>query len=431
MADSIVDGPLVMGTQQQYFVRNSRLKQGVEGTSMNYVFVGTEGAPESSPTGQVTTEDSTPAVAAKPYLIEEDGVWSILVPKLVKGSVGPLSSSQDDTVVPMSQVYVARPGDTARTINTGIQGMRALLITPAVYDLNGTVVITESNFVVLGLGFATLVSRNGHSALQVSENAAGVRVAGVLFESGSALKADAISSPLVEWAGPDGVASDLFTRAGSFSNSPSRCLQVRQDVHARIGGDGVVVDNTWMWHADHDDCGGASDGAFSGNGLVVQGRNVVAYGLKVEHMMRNLVEWYGENGETYLYQSELPYHAPTFNGVGYYVHPSVRSHKALAIGVYIVGDLIAQTGIRVPPTANLKNAFAWVITGAHSQFHSVVCTNTSTCYFGQRCTYNACYQYELPQVLKGGGVGSLPRPALSEDRSGYSTGGEGYLPEFA
>eukprot|EP00965_Chrysotila_dentata_P163393 5396668-Pleurochrysis_carterae.AAC.1 len=44
-----------------------------------------------------------------------------------------------------------------------------------------------------------------------------------------------------------------------------------------------------MWHADHDDCGGASDGAFSGNGLVVQGRNVVAYGLKVEHMMRNLV----------------------------------------------------------------------------------------------------------------------------------------------
>eukprot|EP00965_Chrysotila_dentata_P199724 6179548-Pleurochrysis_carterae.AAC.3 len=94
------------------------------------------------------------------------------------------------------RVYVARPGDTARTINTGIQGMRALLITPAVYDLNGTVVITESNFVVLGLGIATLVSRNGHSALQVSENAAGVRVAGVLFESGSALKADAISSPL-------------------------------------------------------------------------------------------------------------------------------------------------------------------------------------------------------------------------------------------
>ena len=42
-------------------------------------------------------------------------------------------------------------------------------------------------------------------------------------------------------------------------------------------------------------------------GLVVNGNHVTAYGLMVEHTLKNLVEWNGDNGLVVFYQSELPY----------------------------------------------------------------------------------------------------------------------------
>ena len=48
LADSVIDGTLKMGTQQQYFVRNSNISNRVVGKSMNYVFMGVDGAPVSA-----------------------------------------------------------------------------------------------------------------------------------------------------------------------------------------------------------------------------------------------------------------------------------------------------------------------------------------------------------------------------------------------
>merc|ERR1712083_639302 len=39
----------------------------------------------------------------------------------------------------------------------------------------------------------------------------------------------------------------------------------------------------------------------------VNGNHVTAYGLMVEHTLKNLVEWNGDNGLVVFYQSELPY----------------------------------------------------------------------------------------------------------------------------
>lgn len=51
----------------------------------------------------------------------------------------------------------------------------------------------------------------------------------------------------------------------------------------------VVIDNTWLWRADHDVTGSVQN---SNNpvqtGLVVNGDNVIAYGLKVEHTLGDL-----------------------------------------------------------------------------------------------------------------------------------------------
>ena len=51
--------------------------------------------------------------------------------------------------------------------------------------------VTTDGFVVLGLGFATLVSQNGQSALAVADGLSGVRIASVLLEA----RADYITLP--------------------------------------------------------------------------------------------------------------------------------------------------------------------------------------------------------------------------------------------
>lgn len=60
---------------------------------------------------------------------------------------------------------------------------------------------------------------------------------------------------------------------------------------------------------------------------------MTAYGLAVEHTLGDLTQWSGEAGETYFYQSELPYDVTQQNFgapgyVGYRVNSTVTSHKA-------------------------------------------------------------------------------------------------------
>jgi len=70
----------------------------------------------------------------------------------------------------------------------------------------------------------------------------------------------------------------------------------------------VVVDHVWLWRADHDVQGSVkSSHNYVATGLEVNGNFVRAYGLFVEHTLGDMVLWNGEDGETYFYQSELPY----------------------------------------------------------------------------------------------------------------------------
>jgi len=46
------------------------------------------------------------------------------------------------------------------------------------------------------------------------------------------------------------------------------------------------------------------------NGVVVNGDNVTATGLFVEHYQQYNVLWNGENGRTVFFQNELPYDPP-------------------------------------------------------------------------------------------------------------------------
>ena len=52
----------------------------------------------------------------------------------------------------------------------------------------------------------------------------------------------------------------------------------------------VIIDNTWFWRADHDILGNVEKSMNPVDfGLVVNGDNVKAYGLKSEHTLKDLV----------------------------------------------------------------------------------------------------------------------------------------------
>jgi hypothetical protein len=110
-----------------------------------------------------------------------------------------------------------------------------------------------------------------------------------------------------------------------------------------INSKNVIIDNAWIWRADHgvDPTGWTINPAT--NGLIVNSDNVTAYGLFVEHFEGFQTLWNGNGGSVFFYQSECPYDVPsqaqwTQNGENgdpsYKVSNSVTSHNAWGIGVY-------------------------------------------------------------------------------------------------
>jgi len=90
-------------------------------------------------------------------------------------------------------------------------------------------------------------------------------------------------------------------------------------------------------------------------GLVVNGDDVTMYGLAVEHTLQDLTQWNGERGETYFYQSELPYDVDQSYGdhkfVGYRVAQDVSTHHGFGVGVYHFfrdNAVVLDTAISVP-----------------------------------------------------------------------------------
>jgi len=125
---------------------------------------------------------------------------------------------------------------------------------------------------------------------------------------------------------------------------------------AEINSGYVVIDNTWFWRADHDVSGSvyASRNPVD-TGFIVNGDNVTAYGLAVEHVLGEMTVWNGNYGKTYFYQSELPYDVDSDwqskGYAGYTVADSVTHHEGYGIGVYSYfrdHDVTANSAIKAP-----------------------------------------------------------------------------------
>ena len=375
MSDTVVDGNVDSGSQQQWVSRNTEWKSW-SGSNWNMVFVGVPHPPAGDwPQPPYTKIAATPVVREKPFLeVDAQGHYIVCVPALARNSIGVTwhGGGTPGRLVPLADFYIAHPeSDTAATINAALRRGRHLLLTPGTYNLTEPLRVMQKDTVVLGLGFATLRPTQGTAAMTLAD-VDGLTVSGILFDAG------AIASPSLLQVGAD--------KAGLIrhGNNPISL----HDVFFRVGGaaagktianfvlnsNDVLVDHTWIWRADHGNGVGWTENT-SLNGLVVNGRNATIYGLFVEHHQQFQVLWNGEGGRVYFYQSEIPYDPPaqgtwtsaagTNGWASYKVNDRVRQHQAFGLGIYSVfrhPDVSLTRAIEVPVTPGVQ--FAHMITVA-------------------------------------------------------------------
>jgi hypothetical protein len=365
LSDSVIDGNVGSGSQQQWISRNAEWHSWT-GSNWNMVFVGVNNPPPGDwPNPPYTKIDRTPISREKPFLVADaHGNLSVIVPSLQHDTVGITwhGGSTPGRSVPLSHFFVAHPGDDAATINTALASGEDLLLTPGIYNLAEPIRVTRKNTIVLGLGYATLLPTNGTAAMSVAD-VDGVTVSGILFDAG-----EKQSSVLLE-VGPPQSHADHGANPGSL-----------YDVFFRVGGaaigkvaanlivnsNNVLIDDTWIWRADHGHGVGWTSNT-SDNGLIVNGNDVTAYGLFVEHHQQFQVLWNGERGRTYFYQSEIPYDppdqpawrsAPNLNGwASYKVADTVHNHEAFGLGIYSVfrhPNVTLTQAIEVPESPTVR-----------------------------------------------------------------------------
>ncbi|WP_229073514.1 glycosyl hydrolase family 28-related protein [Actinoplanes sp. DH11] len=363
------------GSQQQWLTRNSQVESWSNAV-WNQVFAGVEGAPDDSafPNPPYTTLDTTPVSREKPYLyVDGQGRYQVKVPAAKRNTKGVDWASTGARTIPLSDFYIAKPGDSVTKINLALALGKHLLLTPGVYDVARSIEVWRPNTVVLGLGHATLTAVNGAIPVDVAD-VPGVVVAGVTIDAG--LK----ESPVLLRVGK---------KHGFGLSNPANPTTL-SDVYFRVGGphigktnialevnsDDVLIDHTWVWRGDHgvegftEGVNGDTDRWRTNTGrygAVINGDDVTATGLFVEHFQKYNTVWNGERGTTVLYQNELPYDPPTqadwMNGkvkgyAGYKVGASVRKHTLHGGGVYVFNQnnpsIETENGFEVPKTPGVK-----------------------------------------------------------------------------
>ena len=368
IADSAFDGTVINGSQQQWLTRNSRLTAWTNGV-WNQVFSGTQGAPAqcfpaaaSCGGNPYTTVATSPVTREAPYLyVNAAGDYNVFVPATQRNTSGTTWSNgpTPGTSIPLDQFFVAKPTDDVQTINNALAKGQNLLFTPGVYAVDKTIKVKRADTVVLGLGFATLVPQDGVVPMTVAD-VPGVDISGLIFDAGP------VSSPVLLQVGtphahksdPNDMTAlqDVFFRIGGAAVG-------KATVSLEVNSDNVILDDIWAWRADHGNGVGWTVNT-ADTGVVVNGDDVTAYGLFVEHFQKYEVIWNGNRGTVVFFQNEMPYdppsqaawmEAPGVDGwAAFKIADSVTSFSGYGMGSYSFFnqgiDIFAAHAFEVPDT---------------------------------------------------------------------------------
>jgi hypothetical protein len=338
IADSqFTGGTIINATQQQWITRNSNIDGWTNGV-WNQVFSGVVGAPaqcfpEVAPcSGPYTTLATSPVTREEPYVyVDSNGNYSVFLPAVQRNSSGAswAAGPTPGSSIRIDKFFIAQPTDTAATINKALGSGMNLILTPGIYSLDQSILVTRPDTVVLGLGFPTLIPENGIVSMTTA-NAKGILISGIIFDAG------ATTSPALLQVGTGHPRSD------NDASDPSAI----QDVFFRIGGaeagsatisllvnsDNVILDDIWAWRADHGNGVGWTVNT-ADTGLVVNGDNVTAYGLFIEHYQKYEVIWNGNGGTDIFLQNEMPYDPPS--QAAWMESPGVDGYAAFKVGNHV------------------------------------------------------------------------------------------------
>jgi hypothetical protein len=161
------------------------------------------------------------------------------------------------------------------------------------------------------------------------------------------------------------VLSDVFFRIGGAAAGKATTSLV-------VNSDNVILDDVWAWRADHGSGVGWTTNT-AATGVVVNGDNVTAYGLFVEHYQKYEVIWNGNHGTDIFFQNEMPYDVP--NQAAWREAPAVDGWAAFKV-------------------SNEVTSFSGYGMGSYS-------------FFNQGVNIYAAHAFEVPATLPAGSLHDL------------------------
>ncbi|WP_108652412.1 hypothetical protein [Dongshaea marina] len=418
IADTRIDGGVNYGSQQQWFTRNSEAQTWqAGGNPFNKVFLGStqQGNKIAAPNPRTTVVDVSPQVAEKPFIIEENNQYRVFVPSAESNKTGPTTdwSNQpgssypilrsDETCSSGACFHLVTPDNSAADINQLLSSSstKGIIFAPGNYRFEAPIVVSQTNTVLLGLGYPKL-----HSSAQnkpvIETQASGVTLSGLMFGNNQGSESDLNSrtAPYLQMdkASGDNLSylHDIFVRIGINEQKASDLNQAA----IVIKQNNVIGDNLWLWARDG---GGQVGSAY--HGLYITGDNVKMYGLSVEHFYGSQVTWSGDKGAVYFYQSELPYSPPATGGdkrePSFKIESSVKKFDGYGIGAYaVVGNSWSDATLYAPNHSgiHLTNTFFWNLANPGNINHVIQTTNDGVTPvfidwdYGKNGNYNQAYK---------------------------------------
>ena len=244
-----------------------------------------------------------------PFLYADSaGRYQVFVPATEWNSSGTSwgDGGAEGKSIPIDKFYVAKPGDDVKDINNALSRGQNLILTPGIYNIDKTIKVKRANTVVLGLGYATIVPQRGDTAMTV-DDVAGVDISGIIFDAGPKnsrllLQVGSRNSHRSDAKNPTALQDVFFRIGGAAAGKATVSLEVNSD--------NTILDNIWAWRADHGNGVGWTVNT-ADTGVIVNGDNVTAYGLFVEHYQKTEVIWNGNGGTVIFFQNEMPYDPPS------------------------------------------------------------------------------------------------------------------------
>ena len=126
-----------------------------------------------------------------------------------------------------------------------------------------------------------------------------------------------------------------------------------------VNANDTIVDDIWAWRADHGNSGTVGwTTNTAANGMVVNGNNVEATGLFVEHYQKTEVAWNGQSGKVIFFQNEMPYNPPNQAA---WMNGSSNGYPAIAVASNVTSfggwGLGSYCYFNVNPAVNSAMAF--------------------------------------------------------------------------